>query len=53
MILNDSLINTDQKLKISRKEIQFEAGKTPAIWAGKMEYQKTIKNTSILGEADL
>lgn len=48
-ILNDSLINTDRKVEISRKEIQYEAYKKEALALADVERQRTIKNASILG----
>lgn len=47
--LRDSLINADQKLEISRKEIQYEADKDRAIAQVEIERQKSIKNASIIG----
>ena len=48
-ILNDSLINADRKVEISRKEIQFEADKKEALALAETERQRFIKNASILG----
>lgn len=51
--LRDSLINTDRKLEISRKEIQFEADKERAISQVEIQRHKTIKNVSIIGGSGL
>lgn len=48
-ILNDSLINADRKVEISRKEIQFEADKKEVLSLAETERQRAIKNISILG----
>jgi len=48
-ILNDSLINSDRKVEISRKEIQYEADKKEALTLVETERQRAIKNASILG----
>ncbi|WP_299107406.1 histidine kinase [uncultured Winogradskyella sp.] len=53
IILRDSLINADQKLEISRKEIQYQADKDKAIAQIEIERQKSIKNTSIIGGSGL
>lgn len=47
--LNDSLINADRQVEISRKEINFEADKREALAIAETERQRTIKNVSILG----
>ncbi|WP_197052661.1 histidine kinase [Psychroserpens sp. Hel_I_66] len=49
IVLNDSLINADRKLEISRKEIQYKADKNNAIAEVEIERQKSIKNASIIG----
>ncbi|WP_339337967.1 MULTISPECIES: tetratricopeptide repeat-containing sensor histidine kinase [unclassified Croceitalea] len=48
-ILNDSLINVDRKVEISRKEIQFEADKKETLALAETERQRFIKNASIFG----
>ncbi|RKE94952.1 tetratricopeptide repeat-containing sensor histidine kinase [Ichthyenterobacterium magnum] len=53
IILNDSLINADRKLEISRKEIQYEADKNNAIAQVEIERQRSIKNASIIGGSGL
>ena len=52
-ILNDSLINADRKVEISRKEIQYEADKKEALALVNAERQRTIKNASILSGAGI
>ncbi len=47
--LNDSLINADLKVEISRKEIQYEADKKEALALAETERQRAIKNAFILG----
>lgn len=51
--LRDSLINTDRKLEISRKEIQFEADKERAISQVEIQRYKSIKNVSIIAGSGL
>ncbi|MBC3846751.1 histidine kinase [Winogradskyella echinorum] len=51
--LRDSLINSDRKLEISRKEIQYQADKDRAISEIEIERQKSIKNASIIGGSGL
>ncbi|SDH28346.1 tetratricopeptide repeat-containing sensor histidine kinase [Winogradskyella thalassocola] len=53
IVLRDSLINTDRKLEISRKEIQYEADKHRAISEVEIERQKSIKNASLIGGSGL
>jgi len=48
-ILNDSLVSTDRKVEISRKEIQYEADKKEALALAEAERQRAIKNASLLG----
>lgn len=43
-ILNDSLVNADRKVEISRKEIQYEADKKEALALAEAKRQRTIKN---------
>jgi len=53
IVLRDSLINADQKLEISRKEIQYEADKDKAISQVEIERQKSITNASLIGGSGL
>nr|WP_321222393.1 histidine kinase [uncultured Psychroserpens sp.] len=53
IVLNDSVINADRKLEISRKEIQYEADKNNAIAQVEIQRQKSIKNASIIGGSGL
>ncbi|MFD2586749.1 MULTISPECIES: tetratricopeptide repeat-containing sensor histidine kinase [Flavobacteriaceae] len=48
-VLNDSLVSTDRKVEISRKEIQYEADKKEALAVAEAERQRAIKNASLVG----
>ncbi len=47
--LKDSLTNSDRKLEISRKEIQFEADRKGLLAQEEIKRQKLIKNNSLFG----
>ncbi len=53
VILNDSLINVDRQVEISRKEIRYEADKKQALAdaeaSAEINRQRTIKNLSLAG----
>ena len=48
-ILKDSIENTEKQTEINRKIIHFEAEKKQAIANEEIEYQKSLKNYSIIG----
>ncbi len=52
-VLNDSLINADLRVEVSRKEIQYEADKKEALSIAEVARQRTVKNASILGSAGI